>query len=360
MRKEKALEYAMQACGTMIRRYRPEELPPEHKFHYHQGVFLSGMMHTWQVCGRKEYRDYIKAWADSIIWQDGSIHDFDPGMLDDIQPGILLFSLYAETGDSRYKTALDTLISILKKWKRSKYGGFWHKECHPNQMWLDGMYMAGPLEAEYAVVFGQPELLETAVEQVFLMAEYMTDKKTGLLYHGWDAERKMYWANPDTGLSQEFWGRAMGWYAVAVLDILEFTPKNHPKYEAMVSLERRVLQGVLSVQDKKSGMWYQVMDKGGCSDNWLETSCSALFAYAVAKAVHMDILKPDAMEKAWKAFDGIASLSLTREGDNLQVGGICVGTDVGNYEAYVTRPTCINDLHGMGAFLLMCAELAKE
>ncbi len=359
MNREKALEYAMLACDTMIGKYTVETLPPEHKFHYHQGVFLSGMLHTWEVSGKKKYYDYVKEWVDSIVWEDGSIHDFDRGMMDDIQPGILLFPLYRETGDLRYKKALDTLLPILKNWKRNEYGGFWHKEWHPNQMWLDGLYMAGPLEAEYAKEFDCPEYLEIAVEQAFLMAEHMQDKNSGLLYHGWDTEKKCWWVDKKTGLSTEFWGRAMGWYVVAILDILEFMPKEHPRRNEMIELEKEALQAVLRVQDKESGMWYQVMDKGDRADNWLETSCTALFAYAVSRAARTGILPECCREAAWNAFCGIEKHSLTRNGGELQLSGICIGTDVSNYEAYVTRPTCTNDLHGMGAFLLMCAELAK-
>ena len=359
MNKDKAIGYAKSACDTMMRKFKAEELPPKGKFHYHQGVFLSGMFHTYDVCREEKYYDYIKSWVDSIVWADGSIHTFDPGMLDDIQPGILLFPLYKRTGDSRYKTALETLMPILKNWNRNDVGGFWHKEWHPNQMWLDGLYMAGPLEAEYAKVFDSPGFLETAIEQVFLMAKYMMDDKSGLLYHGWDPEKKMWWVDPKTGLSTEFWGRAMGWYVVTILDILEFTPKTHPKYNDMIELEKRVLQGVLKVRDKESGMWYQVMDKGDRPDNWLETSCSALFSYALARAVHMGILDDEYLKYAWEAFEGIINNSLTQKGEDIMVGGVCVGTDVSNYEAYVTRPTCVNDLHGMGAFLLMCSELAK-
>lgn len=359
MQKAKAMKYAKQACDTMMSRFRPEELPPVQKFHYHQGVFLSGMMNTWKVCGDEKYFDYIKEWVDSIIWADGSIHDFDPGMLDDIQPGILLFQIYARTGDIRYKKALDTLMPILKSWKRNDFGGFWHKEWHPHQMWLDGLYMAGPLEAEYADVFKQPSFLETAVEQLFLMAEYMMDPDTNLLYHAWDASKQESWADSITGLSSEFWGRAMGWYVVAILDILEFTTKNHPRYQEMITLERQVLQGVLKVQDKASGMWYQVINKGEQPDNWLETSCTALFAYAIAKAVRMGILDFDCMDCAWRAFEGIISHSLTWEGEDLLIGGVCVGTGVCNYAGYIARPTSVNDLHGVGAFLLMCAELAR-
>ena len=359
MVKEQALKYAKLACDTMMRKFAPQELPPAHEFHYHQGVFLSGMHHTWQVCGEQKYFDYIKAWVDDIVWDDGSIHDFDSGMLDDIQPGILLLMLYKETHAEKYVKAVETLMAILKKWKKNRFGGFWHKAWHENQMWLDGLYMAGPIAAEYALTFNHPEFLDTAIEQALLMSEHMTDKKTGLLYHGWDDNCKAWWVNKETSLSTEFWGRAMGWFVVAILDILEFTPKDHPKYNILIEIEKNALEAVIKVQDEKSGMWYQVLDKGYLSDNWLESSCSALFAYSISRAVRMGIIDEKYITNAEKAFDGIIEYYTEMDGEDLLVGGVCEGTDVSNYEWYSTRTPRINDLHGEGAFLLMCAELAK-
>lgn len=358
--RKKAIELAKNSCDTMMRKFKPEELPPVHKFHYHQGVFLSGMMKTYEVCCEEKYIDYIKAWVDSIIWEDGSIHDFDPGMLDDIQPGILLFKLYERSGDKRYKTALETLMPILKNWKKNEYGGFWHKEWHPNQMWLDGLYMAGPLEAEYAAKFNSSEFLETAIDQIFIMEEHIKDPQSGLLRHAWDSSKEEAWSDPETGLSPEVWGRAMGWYVVAVLDILEHTPTDNPRYDDIVKLENKMLKAVIKYQDSSSGMWYQLPVKGDCEGNWLETSCTSLFAYAIAKAIRMGVLEHEYKENAVKALYGAEKHSIEYDSDNLLIKRVCVGTGVGDYDFYIKRPTSINDLHGAGAFLLMCSELSRK
>lgn len=357
---EKAIYYAKKSCDTMMRKFDAPDLPPKGKFHYHQGVFLSGMMNTYKVCKDEKYYNYIKKWVDSIIYPDGSIHEFDRNMLDDIQPAILLFDLYRDSGDDRYKIALDTLMKVLHDWHCNPIGGFWHKEYNKNEMWLDGLYMAGPLEAEYSAAFGDMSFINTAVEQIIIMRDHMQDKKTKLLYHAWDYYKQCNWANPDTGLAPEFWGRALGWYVVAILDILEFLPEDHPKRDEIISIELEVLGALTKYQDEKTGMWYQVVDKGGRDGNWVESSCTCLFSYAMAKAVRMGLADKKYLDIAMKAFEGVINNSVEEKDGDLLIGGVCIGTGVCSYEGYIERPTSINDLHGVGAFLLMCAEIARH
>lgn len=356
---QSSLYYARKVCDTMMKKYDAEKLPPEGFFHYHQGVFLSGMLNTYKKSKDEKYYEYIKRWVDSIVYEDGSIHSFREEMLDDIQPAILLFDLYKRTGDKRYTIALQTLINVLREWPRNPVGGFWHKYVHKNEMWLDGLYMAGPLEAQYSAEFGDTSFAETAIEQIIIMYENMRDKETGLLYHAWDYYRQAPWADPETGLAPEFWGRALGWYVVAILDILEFVPKDHPKRQIIVHIEQEVLDAIVKYQDTKSGMWYQVVNKGAWKGNWLESSCSSLFAYALAKSVRLGICDKKYLDVAQKAFDGIVNHSVEHKGEEILIKNICVGTGVCDYDGYISRPTSTNDLHGAGAFLLMCTELME-
>ena len=351
-----ALKYACDACDTMMRRYTVEKLPPERHFHYHQGVFLSGMQKIYKVCGKEEYYNYIRDWVNYLIDENGNIDIFDKEMLDDIQPGILLFDLYERTKDNRYKIALSNMMEILRNWKKNEYGGFWHKEFHPNQMWLDSLYMAGPIQAEYGARFDQPGFIDTAVSQAFIMDEHMENKKNGLYYHAWDASKEIDWANKDTGLSDECWGRALGWYSVAVLDILEFMQSEDPRRERIKAIEAELLKSICKYQDKKTGMWYQVVDKGYRDDNWIETSCSCLFVCAIKRAVSMGIIPLEYEQIAKRGFDGIIR-SVHYDGQDLIIDKVCVGTSVCDYKKYIARPTCANDLHGVGAFLLMCAAM---
>lgn len=355
---KKAIDYAKGSCDTMMRKFKAQDLPPIGKFHYHQGVFLSGMTKIYEVCGEEKYYEYMKAWVDSIIYDDGSIHSFDRSMLDDIQPGILLCYLYKKTKEKKYMTALNTLMPILKNWKRNSIGGFWHKECHPDQMWLDGLYMAGPLEAEYSQMTGEANYIDTACEQAVIMYDNMCDRASGLLYHAWDISKKIYWADPKTGLSPEIWGRALGWYVTAIADILDFLPENYARTADLRKIEKEVLEAIIRYRDEKTKMWYQVVDKGKEEGNWIETSATSLFVYAIAKAVRKEILPRKDLIYAEEAFEGTVN-TLVYNGNDLLVDNVCVGTGVCDYKGYISRPTSANDLHGVGAFLLMCSEMAK-
>ena len=354
-----AIYYAKKLCDTMMRKFNAAQLPPAGKFHYHQGVFLSGMINTYEVCKDERYFEYMKEWVDSIIHEDGSIHSFDSDMLDDIQPGILLIYLYKKTGENKYKIALESLMEILKQWPTNPVGGFWHKKNLSNEMWLDGLYMAGPLEAHYSYEFDDESFLNTAIDQIIIMYDNMQDKNTKLLYHAWDYFGKCEWADKETKLSSEVWGRALGWYVVANLDILEYTPENHPKRQKIIDIEVEILNEIEKYQDDKTGMWFQVVDKGNLEGNWVESSCTALFSYAFAKAVRMGLLDKEKFKIAKRGFEGCINKSVKIEGDDMLLCDVCIGTCVCDYAKYISRSTSVNDLHGAGAFLLMCSEMAK-
>ncbi|MBQ9119045.1 MAG: glycoside hydrolase family 88 protein [Lachnospiraceae bacterium] len=355
--KKTALDYAKAACDTMMRKFEAAKLPPEGHFHYHQGVFLSGVYQTYELCKEEKYFQYIKEWVDSIIDEEGHIHEYDPGQLDDIQPGILLFPLLERTKEVRYQKALDELAEVVLHFKRNKVGGFFHKDWHPHQMWLDGLYMGGPIIAEYGHREKRPEFLDCCIEQALLMRRMTEDKQTGLWYHAWDCSKEAKWADPETGLSPEFWGRSMGWVPVAVLDELDFIPTEHPKREEMCQLVVDLLTALCRYQSEE-GRWYQVVNKGGCEGNWLENSCSSLYTAAICKAVRKGLLDEIYLEHAKRAYEAVIA-SLTWEGEDVQIGHVCIGTGVGDYKHYCERPVSVNDLHGVGAFLLMCAEVAK-
>ena len=281
---KRPIDYEKQSCDTTMRTYEAAKLPPVGHFHYHQGVFLSGMLHVYQLVKDRRYEAYIKDWVDSVIGRDGTIKGFEEGSLDDIQPGILLLYLYEKFGEVKYKTAIETLIGYINKWKTNARGGFWHKEHLPNEMWLDGLYMAGPFMAEYAEKYSMPALWDLVVKQALLMHENMTDSKTGLMYHAWSS------------------------------------------------------------------------DKAAIAGNWPEISCSSLYVYALSKAIRMGLMDASYLKYVKKGYEGVIG-SLEFDGDALHVVGVCIGTGVCTYQGYIERPTSCNDLHGVGAFLLMCAEV---
>lgn len=351
------LYYAKASVETMMRKFEAADLPPKGHFHYHQGVFLSGVYKTYKFCGDERYFDYVKDWVDSCIDEEGNIKDYNTGQLDDLQPGILLYPLLERTGDTRYRKMLDTIMPVIRDFPRNEAGGFWHKHWHPHQMWLDGLYMAGPIIAEYAAKFDAPEYFDILAEQALLMEEKTRDAETGLLYHAWDCSKEQPWANPETGRAPEFWGRSIGWVPVAVLDDLDYMPEKHPKYQELKRLVKDLLEAVSKFQSE-DGRWYQVVNKGHVEGNWLENSCSCLYVAAICKAVRRGILPAEYLKVARKGYEGVIK-SLEWDGDNLLVGNVCIGTGVGNYDYYIHRPVSVNDLHGVGAFLIMCAEVQE-
>ncbi len=367
----KALNTACKLCDTMMRKFEnAADLPPAGSFHYHQGVFLSGMMNTYKLSGDEKYYNYIKSWVDSILREDGTIKEYEytdqsalqPGYdktrLDDIQPGILLFTLYEKTGEEKYIKILNTFMDVLRVWKKNKSGGFWHKECHPNQMWLDSIYMGGPIQAEFAQYNNEPQFLDEAINQALIMFDNMYDEKSGLMVHAWDESKEVEWADPVTGLSSAVWGRAFGWFVVALLDILQFTPENHPKRARLIEIEQLLLNNIIKYRDPEQKRWYQVVNKGDVEGNWIETSCSALFTAALAKAIRMNVIDDSYKSFVEECFDALDA-NVERVGEDVIVNNVCVGTGVCDMQGYFDRPTSANDLHGVGSFLLMCTEVAR-
>lgn len=385
----KPIDYAKAACDTMMRKFEAQDLPPRGHFHYHQGVFLSGMYQTYEVCQETKYMDYIKEWIDSVVEETGAVPSSNPGQLDDIQPGILLYPLYEQTKSPHYKKALKSLVNVVKNFPRNRVGGFWHKEWCPHQMWLDGLYMGGPICAQYITLCetdeeGQ-ELVELVTKQILLMRKHTIDEKTGLWYHAWDCEKIEKWADEVTGLSPEFWGRSIGWVPVAILDDLDYIPdgikvsqcsdkirqlvqesswscdtwdiEETDIKEVLRQVVKELLEAVCKYQSA-DGRWYQVVDKGGQDGNWLETSCTCLYVAAIKKAVREGILDKSYLDYAQKGYQAVIRV-MEWDGDDLLIGGVCVGTGVGDYKHYCNRPTSVNDLHGVGAFLIMCNEMEK-
>ena len=355
--RDNIIALARRACDTLMAKFDAPKLPPVGQFHYHQGVFLSGMCQVWKLTGDDKYFDYIRSWVDSCVRPDGNIVGFNPGQLDDLQPGVLLFPLYDRTKDARYLPAMDTVAYYMSHTATNPEGGFWHKAWYRNQMWLDGLYMAGPFMTEYAVRYGRPDMIDQVVFQAKMMREKTRDDKTGLWYHAWDYEKRQPWADPLTGRSPEFWGRSIGWVPVALLTDCALLPEGEAK-KALSSLAVELLRALLPWQDSASGLWYQVVNKGDQPEDWLESSCTCLYAAALCMAVRQGFMEKDALRPALKAVKGIFE-RLGEDENGLLIGNVCVGTGVGDYPFYCARPTSTNDLHGVGAFLLMCAEAAK-
>ena len=229
---------------------------------------------------------------DHFVQADGSIkrYKLEDYNIDNIKNGRTLLTLYKVTGQPKYYKAATLLRQQLKTHPRTKEGGFWHKKIYPYQMWLDGLYMGQPFYAEYAATFNEPEAFNDIANQFIYMENHARDAKTGLLYHGWDESKKQKWADQKTGLSPHFWGRAMGWYGMALVDVLDNFPENHPQRKELLAILGRFAEAVEKVQDKKTALWYQILDKPTGKGNYFEASASNMFVYALAKGVRLGYL----------------------------------------------------------------------
>ncbi len=336
-------------------------------WNYEEGVLLHAIWKVWEKTGNREYFDYVKKSIDYYVTADGRIktYDVDKFRLDDITPGRVVLDLYGSTKETRYKKAADLLRKQLSEQPRNKYGGFWHKKIYPNQMWLDGAYMAEPFYAKFAEMFHQPSDYNDIAKQFVLMADHNRDPKTGLFYHAWDASKKQKWANPKTGDSPTFWGRSMGWYMMGLVDVLDYFPKSNPRREELIRIFRGLASSLLKYQDKRTKLWYQVVDKAGAKGNYIESSASAMFAYSFAKGARKGYLSGKYLRAAEAAFGGLVKYEVKFDSSgNPILMNTCAGTGLGghpyrngSYEYYVSVPRDDNDFKGVGPFILAALEI---
>jgi unsaturated rhamnogalacturonyl hydrolase len=287
--------------------------------------------------------------------------------LDQVQPGVATLKLYDLTGEERYRKAADILRQQLRKQPRTPGGGFWHKGGYPDQMWLDGLYMGEPFYADYAVRFDEPQDFQDIARQFALVGEHTYDPTTGLFYHGWDATGKLAWANPKTGASAHFWSRAIGWYAMGLVDVLAVMPADDPRRPELVELLRKVADGILKYQDPKTGVWWQVTDAAHRPGNFQEASASCMFVYALAKGVNEGCLPRSDIPAIRAGYAGIlrqfVRVAWDRKTVNLERCCQVAGLDIKNKAsyAYYTRVVRIvpNDLKGVGPFITAGIECDK-
>jgi len=336
---------------------------------YEEGVLLDGLAAQWHATAIGDDFRYIKESVDKYVGDDGSIKGYkaDAHSLDDVELGRAVLVVYRVTQQPKYYRAAKFIHEQLAAQPRTASGGYWHKQIYPNQMWLDGAYMAGPFRAAYAATFQEPSDFDDIAKQLLLMFDHMRDPKTGLLRHGWDESKQMKWADPQTGLSPEAWARALGWYAVALVDVLDWIPQDHPQHAALVTALNRTATAVIAYQDKKTGLWWQVMDKGSQKGNFTEASASCMFVYAIAKGVRMGYLPQTNEASARKGWQGIQSVFVKTGADGemqldgtVKVGGLG-GTPYrsGTFDYYIGETTRVNDAKGIGAYLLAGAEMGQ-
>jgi unsaturated rhamnogalacturonyl hydrolase len=340
------------------------------KWEYDTGLVLRGIELVALKTKNTALLAYIKRTIDGLVGESGTIKGYRQGEynIDQINMGRLLFRLWAQAEPAekdRYRKAIESLRSQMKSHPRTTDGAFWHKKIYPSQMWLDGVYMASPFLAEYAATFDEPVLFDDVAKQVLLAEQHMRDGKTGLLYHGWDERKQERWADPATGRSPQFWGRAMGWYAMAVVDVLEWLPQKHPQRKAVLAVLRRLASAIARVQDPATGVWWQVLDQAGKPGNFREASASSMFAYALAKAVRHGWLDKSIYGKvASRGYRGLLRELIEPDGaGHLNLKNVCKVAGLGgnpyrdgSYAYYTSTEVVKNDPKGVGAFLLAAVE----
>jgi unsaturated rhamnogalacturonyl hydrolase len=316
-----------------------------------------------------KYSEYMDDWVDYFVQPDGSVLDYrkEEYNLDRIFPGRNVLTVYRRKGDAKYKAALDGLIDQLRDHPKTQSGGYWHKKIYPWQMWLDGIFMGSTYMVQYASEFDAPEWFDVAVNQAVMAYEKTLDKESGLLMHAWDESRQQKWCDPETGRSHYPWSRATGWYLMALTDILEYLPEDHPGRGGLLRILQSTSEALLKVQDPNTGLWFQVLNQGGREGNYVEGSGSAMFAYVFARAAHKGYLDKAYLEIAEKAFDNIVKELITiDEKGNLTmhniVGGCGLGGNPyrdGSYEYYVNEKRVDNDTKGVAPFILAALELDR-
>jgi unsaturated rhamnogalacturonyl hydrolase len=339
-------------------------IPP--KWNYEQGVVHKAIEQMWYATGDPKYFRHIQKGMDYWIDENGNHKDYhlDEYNIDHVTPALGMLTLFRVTGQDKYRKMAVLFRSQLKTHPRTKEGGFWHKKIYPWQMWLDGLYMGEPFYAEYSAVFGEDNWNDIA-DQFVWMERHARGPKTGLLYHGWDESKEQRWANKQTGQSPHFWGRAMGWYAMALVDTLDQFPKNHVRRGELTEILDRLAAAVTKVQDRKSGVWWDILDLGGREKNYLESSGSAMFVYAIARGVREGYLSEKYMPVAVRGWHGIRKnfIKFNADGNAEWHGTVSVSGLGGNpyrdgsYEYYMSEKTRVNDAKGLGPAIKAALEM---
>lgn len=332
---------------------------------YAKSLYLYGQYLVWRRTGDKRHLQYIKDWVDSHVDNEGNVFNTDKEgkktpigftNLDSMLPGNLLLLLHKETKEPKYKLAADRIRKKFDTYKRTNDGGFWHAESKNRewQLWADGVFMSMPFLVRYGKLYGDGTYAnDEATKQLVIYANHLNDPETGLMFHAYDESGASTWADLKTKHSSEFWCRAIGWFGMTLIEVLEILPKDHPRRPQLIAQVRQLAKAYTDFQDKKTGLWYQVVNKGHLPDNWLETSSSSMYTYMISMAVKRGYIDKSLLQTARKGYEGVLTkISLDADGMT-NITDICEGTNVADIAYYFARKRNTNDFHGLGAFLIM-------
>ncbi|MCL2702577.1 MAG: glycoside hydrolase family 88 protein [Defluviitaleaceae bacterium] len=339
---------------------------PPH-WNYIDGCFLLAVWELHKKTGDKQYADFCDRFMDFYINDDGIPlgYTIETYNLDNICPGRVLFDLYAYSGREKYAKAIELLASQLDKQPRTYEGSFWHKAIYPHQVWLDGLYMAQVFRARYAQAKNRPELLDDMINQFNIVRHRMYDESTGLYRHGYDAEKSVFWADKNTGMSPNVWLRSLGWFVMSMADTASYLDNGTHKGR-LIELLNELLGGIARYADPDTGLYYQVTDQIGRDGNYPESSGSSMIAYTMMKAARYGFADRDMRQKGLKTFNGVCRKFLTEKKGQLNLGGICLSAGLGpvnnpirdgSFEYYISEPIVENDAKGVAPFLMSYMEV---
>ena len=366
-----ALQLA-QEIGKSEMRHNPElwtcDGAEKPKWEYTPTLMARAFVELYNETGDTVYLNHAQRFADQFIGEDGAILTYKQSLynMDRVQGGNFLILLHAINPQPQYLTAIETLRDQLRNQPRTAEGGFWHKQVYEHQMWLDGLFTGTTFYARYAAWKPEPEAWSDIAQQ-FLIVDKHTRKANGLNHHGWDESRQMAWSDPETGCSAETWGRAEGWYVMALVDVLELMPEDQPERPELVAILNRVMEALMAVRDKETHLWFQVPDKGDQEGNYLESTCSAMYCYAMAKGVRIGVLDKAYKKEAQQVLEGLkAHKIVTNEDGTLSLIDCCAVAGLGGnpfrdgtYDYYIHERIRKDDPKGVAPLILACLELHR-
>jgi rhamnogalacturonyl hydrolase YesR len=341
------------ANSIMARFPDPDDIPFK-VWCYVQGYVLNGFEKLWQYTGERKYFDYIRKFVDQHVQADGSIRNFTGHDLDDMMAGTAVLMVYEQTGETRYRLAAERIRAAFDDYPRNSDGGFYHSKSLPHEMWIDGVFMGGMFLIRYATVVGDAaSCFDEVTNQILIFANHGRKGNMGLFLHAYDEARQASWADPVTGLSPEVWSEGLGWYALVVVETLSVLPLDHPRRGEVMHLFRELLEGLRKAQDPRTGLWYQVVDKGDRADNWHDTSGSAMFVYTLQRAVDLGFASPEVYAPVVETgYRGLLSKTTLRPDGLVDIYDACDGVCVqDSYRAYIDYPKSINAKEAVGGVL---------
>lgn len=360
-------DWMMQSViSQFIRQYLDQYQKYKSSWNYEDGCVLIGCVQLYKASKDIYYKNFVMNYIDQFVTDDGMIKTFqkDQYNIDSINTGKVLIFLYEETGYEKYRRAIDIVLDQLKDHPRTESGSFWHKKIYPNQIWLDGLYMAQPFYMACDTKFGQCSACEDIINQFNNVRKYLYDENTGLYYHAYDEARIQKWADKVTGKSPNFWIRSMGWYFMSLVDTLEeISIENEAHSKFIRSIYREAIDGILKYQDQESKLFYQVIDKADIEGNYLETSGTAMVAYSMMKACNMGILEDHPYRNIGiEIFERLVELKLVEVDGSLHLSDICSVAGLGPGEDrdgsvayYLSEKIIHDDPKGVGSFMMAFA-----